>query len=237
MRSRATLVRPSLLLCAGLLTACPRTGSSDPPGSGEGDGRIDGDTELEPPREAETGDPRLDPSRCTGDALDIEALVRAGVCSIPFDRARPLPSEDRLAIELPSRLKVAPGQKLEFDLVLRNRSREPLDLDLVFRDFLPLQPESTTRTGGDASQLGPDPSCTLKAISTEPPPERITLPPGGELALPCEWFANTRLIDPRSYVGSECPDFPSLGKGDYRSGFRIGGAAGGRVVEVDIKVR
>jgi hypothetical protein len=119
-------------------------------------------------------------------------------------------------------------------LVLRNVGREPLDLDLVFRQLLPLAPGSTTWIGkGPAPAAGPDPSCTLQAISTEPPPERITLPASGELAVPCEWHANTRLVDPTSYVGSECPDFPELAPGEWRSTFRIAG----RTIEVDIRVK
>ncbi|NJK33429.1 MAG: hypothetical protein HC927_14070, partial [Deltaproteobacteria bacterium] len=183
----------------------------------------------------DTGEPRLDPTRCTGDALDIEALVKAGVCTIPQNRAQPLPAEDQLAIELPGRLKVAPGEKLEFDIVLRNTGKQPLELDLVFRGFLPLNPESTTLVKGNGA--APDPWCTLQPMSTEPPPERITLPPGGELALPAVWFANMRLVDPGSYVGSECPDFPALDKGEYRSLYRIGGIGGGRSVEVGITVK
>jgi hypothetical protein len=218
---------PLLLVLGGVL-ACP-LGPSDPP--------EDGDASANDGRERETfegGDPRLDPQRCTGDALDIEELIKAGTCTIPLDRARPLPSEDRLVIEVPQRLKVAAGQPLEFDLVLRNVGREPLDLDLEFRRLLPLAPESTTWIGkGPAPDAGPDPSCTLRPISTEPPPERITLPANAELPVPCEWHANTRLVDPTSYVGSECPDFPQLAAGDWRSVFRIGG----RTIEVDIKVK
>ncbi len=182
---------------------------------------------------AEGEDPRLDPVRCTGDSLDIEALTKAGVCTIPIGRARPLAGDDQLAIEVPRHLGVAPGQPLEFDLVLRNIGREPLDIDVVFPS-LPLAPESTAWIGkGQPAGASPDPSCNLRAISTEPPPERITLPPGGELPVPCEWHANIRLIDPQSYVGSECPDFPALSKGNWRSVFRMGG----RSVEVDIKVK
>ena len=83
-----------------------------------------------------------------------------------------------------------------------------------------------------------DQSCTLQAISTEPPPERINLPPKGELELPCQWFANTRLVDPKSYVGSECTDFPALAPGRYRSVFVISGGRGSsREVSVEIVVK
>ena len=108
-------------------------------------------------------------------------------------------------------------------------------VDLAFRRFLPLAPEHTERVGQGP---GPDDTCTLQAISTEPPPERVTLPPKGELAIPCDWYANTRLVDPRSYVGSECPDFPPLPAGRYRSVFMIGGGAGTtRSLDVEIEVR
>ncbi|MFV8754050.1 hypothetical protein ACNOYE_26185 [Nannocystaceae bacterium ST9] len=215
-----------LLLALGGLLACPQRSTEAPEDTDEGGGEREGET-LD-------GDPRVDPQRCTGDSLDIEELIKVGACTIPTDRARPLPDEDRLVIEVPQRLKVAPGKPLEFDLVLRNVGREPLDLDLVFRQLLPLAPESTIWIGeGEPEGARPDPSCTLHAISTEPPPERITLPAGAELPVPCEWHANTRLVDPSSYVGSECPDFAELGKGDWRSVFRIAG----RSVTVDIKVK
>lgn len=218
----------SLLLALGGLLACPQR-PSDPPDEADTAG-----TEVREVEPIDEGDPRLDPQRCTGDSLDIEELIKTGACTIPLDRAQPLPDERSLVIEVPQRLKVAPGQPLEFDLVLRNVGSEPLDLDLVFRQLLPLAPESTTWIGkGDFQGSGPDPSCTLQAISTEPPPERITLPAGAELPIPCEWHANIRLVDPSSYVGSECPDFPELGKGDWRSLFRIAG----RAVEVAIKVK
>lgn len=226
-------MRPHLLgtwlLSLGGLLACPLRVSEAPE---DGDTRpLEGRDEGGEPVE---GDPRVDPQRCTGDALDLEELIKAGACTIPPDRARPLPGDDQLAIEIPQRLKAAPGMPLEFDLVLRNVGRAPLDLDLVFRQLLPLAPETTLWIGKDPP-VGPlpDPSCTLEAISTEPPPERITLPPGAELAVPCKWHANTRLVDPSSYVGSECPDFPQLGRGDWRSVFRIAD----RSVAVDIKVK
>ncbi len=223
-------MRPHILplLALSSLLACPQGASEPPDDADQGEGPGNEGESLE------GGDPRLDPLRCTGDSLDIEELIKAGTCTISSDRARAMPGEDRLVIEVPQRLKVAPGQRLEFDLVLRNVGREPLDLDMVFRQLLPLAPESTTWIGkGEPEGPGPDPSCTLHALSTEPLPERITLPPGAELPVPCEWYANTRLIDPASYVGSECPDFPELAAGDWRSVFRIGG----RTVEVDIKVK
>lgn len=215
-----------MLIALGGLLACPRP-ASEPPGPLEAEGES---SEREP---IEDEEPRLDASRCTGDSLDIEALIKTGACTIPLDHARPLPGADQLAIEVPPRLAVSPGQPLEFDLVLRNVGREPLELDLVFRQLLPLAPETTTWVGNDRP-LGasPDPSCTLRVLSTEPLPERITLPAGGVLPLPCEWHANTRLVDPHSYVGSECPDFEELAGGSWRSVFRIGG----RSVEVDITV-
>lgn len=220
----------SCLLLGGLL-ACPRRQVTPPDPSGGADEQADGHEGDEPPPE---GDPRVDPQRCSGDSLDLEELIKSGACTIPPERARELPGPDQLAIEVPQRLKVAPGKPLEFDLVLRNVGGTPLELDLVFRQLLPLAPEST-QWNGKAAAPGPlpDPSCTLEPISTEPPPERITLPPGAELAVPCEWHANTRLVDPGSYVGSECPSFPELGIGDWRSVFRIAG----RSVVVDIKVK
>ena len=60
-------------------------------------------------------------------------------------------------IEVPQRLKVAPGQPLEFDLVLRNVGREPIDLDLVFRQLLPLAPE----------KLPPDVGAAAAALARE----------------------------------------------------------------------
>lgn len=227
---RLRLLVGSCLLLGGLL-ACPRQHVAPPDPSGGAELTRGDEGEVEPPSE---GDPRVDPQRCSGDSLDIEALIESGACTIPLDRARPLPDRDLLAIEIPQRLKVAPGQPLDFDLVLRNVGSAPLELDLVFRQHLPLAPESTQWNGKEPPQGPlPDPSCKLEPISTEPLPERITLPPGAELALPCKWYANTRLVDPRSYVASECPDFPELGVGDWRSVFRIGG----RAVEVDIKVK
>jgi hypothetical protein len=181
------------------------------------------------------GDPRNDPSRCSGDGLDLATLVNSGLCTIPDADATALPSLELLELVAPSKLVVAPGERLEFALLLRNDSSKPLDVDLQFRGFLPLGPESTEAING---QSAPDRGCTLQAISTEPPPERVTLPPAAELAIPCEWFANTRLVDPRSYVGSECPDFPKLAPGRYRSIFRVTGGAGSqRDVAVVIEVR
>jgi hypothetical protein len=180
-------------------------------------------------------DPRLDPSRCTGAELDLGALVDAGVCTISLADAAPLPAPEQLEIELPNKIRVEPGGRLDFDLVLRNVGDEELTLDLAFRRFLPLAPERTEQLekGGPLDQ-----SCTLQAISTEPPPERINLPPKGELAIPCQWFANTRLVDPQSYVGSECPDFPALANGRYRSVFVIyGGGGSSREVSVEIVVK
>lgn len=211
----------------GGLLGCPQ-GVSEVPDeveAGEDEGR-----EREPIGD---DDPRLDPVRCTGDSLDIEELIKIGVCTIPLDQAQPLPSAGPLVIEVPRRLEVSPGKPLEFDLVLRNVGRDPLDLDLVFRRLLPLAPETTTWVGkGRPKGESPDPSCTLRVLSTEPLPERITLPAGGELAVPCQWHANTRLVDPHSYVGSECPDFQNLAGGHWRSVFRLSG----RLVEVDIEV-
>lgn len=226
-------LRPLVGACllGGLLLACPRQHVAPPDPSGGSDELVLTSAGDEPPAE---GDPRVDPQRCSGDSLDLEALIKSGACTIPPDLARPLPGPEQLAIEVPQRLKVAPGQPLEFDLVLRNVGATPLELDLVFRRLLPLAPESTQWKGKDPSPGPlPDTSCTLEPISTEPLPERITLPPGAELAVPCEWHANTRLVDPHSYVGSECPDFPELGVGDWRSVFRIAG----RSIVVDIKVK
>lgn len=181
------------------------------------------------------GDPRVDPARCSGDDLELAALVGTGLCTIPIDDAQPLPGPERLEVVTPERLVVAPGERLEFALLLRNPGGESLDVDLRFRRFLPLAPESTQTLEGESV---PDESCTLRAMSTEPPPERLTLPPEAELAIPCEWFANTRLINPASYVGSECPDFPELAPGRYRSVFRIhGGGGSSREVAVEIEVR
>jgi hypothetical protein len=188
---------------------------------------------VEPAREP--GDPRVDPSRCTGDGLDLLALVGAGPCTISPTEAAPLPDPELLVIVGPGKLAVEAGQRLEFELLLRNQSEEELVIDLAFRRFLPLAAERTERVGKGA---GPDDSCTLQAISTEPPPERLTLPPNGELAIPCDWYANTRLVDPDSYVGSECPDFPPLLAGRYRSVFTIAGGAGTtRTLDVEIEVR
>jgi hypothetical protein len=184
---------------------------------------------------ADDGDPRVDPSRCTGGELDLRAIIDAGVCSIGTADAGELPGPDELEVDVPNKLRVEPGGRLDFEVVLRNVADRELTLDLSFRRFLPLAPERTERVdkGND-----PDPSCTLQAISTEPPPERITLPAKGELAIPCQWFANTRLVDPQSYVGSECPDFPALAAGRYRSVFVLGGGAGTtREVSVEIVVR
>ncbi len=181
------------------------------------------------------GDPRVDPVRCSGDGIELTRLVGTGLCTIAVADAIALPGPEQLEIITPSRLVVVPGDRLEFELILRNRGAEPLDVDLRLRQFLPLGPETTVRIDGEP---GPDPSCTLSPMSTDPPPERISLPPDGELAVPCEWYANTRLVDPRSYVGSECPDFPALAAGRYRSRFRINGGAGTlRDVAVEIEVR
>lgn len=181
------------------------------------------------------GDPRVDPSRCVGTELDLRAIVDAGVCTIGLADAGPLPSLDQLVLEPPSKLRVEPGGRLEFGIVLRNVSDEELTLDLALTHFLPLAPERTERLDKGSE---PDRSCTLQAMSTEPPPERISLPPKGVLAIPCEWFANTRLVDPQSYVGSECPDFPPLAVGKYRSVFVIAGGGGSRrEVSIDIAVK
>jgi hypothetical protein len=223
-----TRLRSAAILCSLVGLGCPRGATQRP------------DTEdRELPRKRDEGrrndgDLRVDPSRCSGDGLDLAALVAAGLCTIPAAEATPLPSPDLLIVEAPSKLSVAPGERLEFDLVLRNASTAELTVDLRFRRFLPLAPESTVRLDEGPA---PDDRCTLRAISTEPPPERINLPPGGELAIPCEWHANTRLVDPESYVGSECPDFPELAPGRYRSVFRISGGGGTqREVTVDIEV-
>jgi hypothetical protein len=197
----------------------------------------DPESDLVVPVESERpdADPRVDPSRCAGAELDLRALVDAGVCTISPADAAPLPAPEQLEIELPNKLKIEPGGRLDFELVLRNVGDEELTLDLAFRRFLPLAPERTEQLE-KGSPL--DRSCTLQAISTEPPPERINLPPKGELAIPCQWFANTRLVDPTSYVGSECPDFPALAPGKYRSVFVISGGGGSsREVSVDIIVK
>lgn len=246
-------VRSTAFACGlvGLL-GCPR-GPTDPPdrasGPAEGaSGRANGASGPGPAgadeqqadlveragaRASET-DLRVDPSRCSGDGLDLAALVRTGLCTIPTAEARALPEE--LVIEAPRGLEVAPGERLEFELILRNPGlTDALIVDLRFRHFLPLAPEGTVRLD---EGLGPDESCTLRAISTDPPPERISLPPGAELAIPCEWHANTRLVDPGSYVGSECVDFPALAPGRYRSVFRINGGVGSqRDVPVEFEVR
>ncbi|PRP93871.1 hypothetical protein ENSA7_79120 [Enhygromyxa salina] len=183
----------------------------------------------------EPGDPRVDPSRCTGDGLDLLALVGAGPCTIAASEAAPFPDPELLVVEAPRKLEVQAGQRLEFELLLRNLSKQDLVVDLAFHSFLPLAAERTQRVGQGP---GPDDACTLQAISTEPPPERVTLPPKGELAIPCDWYANTRLVDPNSYVGSECPDFPPLPAGHYRSVFTISGGAGtARTMDVEIQVR
>ena len=41
----------------------------------------------------------------------------------------------------------------------------------------------------------------------------------------------------QSYVGSECPDFPVLAAGRYRSVFLLGGGGAAREVSVEILVR
>jgi hypothetical protein len=181
------------------------------------------------------GDPRVDPSRCTGAELDLRAIVDAGVCTVALTDAGPLPDPELLAIDLPNKLRVEPGGRLDFEIELRNVGDEELTLDLAFTRFLPLAPERTERLDKGSE---PDQSCTLQAMSTEPPPERISLPPKGVLTIPCEWFANTRLVDPKSYVGSECPDFPALAAGKYRSAFVISGGGGSRrEVSVEIAVK
>jgi hypothetical protein len=180
-------------------------------------------------------DPRLDPTRCSGGDLDLRTLAEAGVCTIDLAKAGPLPGPEQLVIEVPDKLRVEPGGRLDFELLLRNVSGDALTLDLAFRGFLPLAPERT-----EPLEKGsvPDPSCILHALSTEPPAERIDLPVKGEIAIPCAWFANTRLIDPSSYVGVECPDFPALAPGRYRSVFVLGGGGGSsREVSVEIVVR
>jgi hypothetical protein len=224
---QVSLALVTALLCVG----CPR--ETVAPSSAEAEPQAP-TTKLEAqPRER--GDPRVDPSRCTGDGLDLLALVGAGPCTISAAEAGPLPTPELLVIEVPRKLAVEAGQRLTFDLLLRNQSKDELVVDLAFRRFLPLAPERTERIGRGT---GPDDSCTLEAISTEPPPERVTLAPNGELAIPCEWYANTRLVDPLSNVGSECPDFPPLPVGRYRSVFRIGGGAGTtRTLEIEIQVQ
>jgi hypothetical protein len=223
-------LRPAVLACAlACSLGCPKSTTQSP----------EADDEARSPGHDDAGkhegDPRDDPSRCSGEGLDLAALVGTGLCTIPVADATALPGPERLELIAPDKLVVAPGAKLEFALLLRNGSSEPLDVDLRFRHFLPLGPESTEAI--DAKSV-PDPSCTLQPMSTDPPPERFTLPPDAELAIPCEWFANTRLVDPNSYVGSECPDFPRLAPGRYRSIFRITGGAGSqRDVAVEIEVR
>ena len=183
-------------------------------------------------------DPRVDPSRCSGEELDLVGLIGTGLCNVPDELARPLTPE-QLQLQAPARLRVSPGERLEFALTLVNPGSEAVDVDLRFGQFLPLAPEDTVRVGSEAAGNGtPATGCTLQAMSTEPPPERITLPPGAELAIPAQWYANTRLVDPLSYVGSECPDFPPLARGRYRSRFVVPGAAGSTLaVDVEIEVR
>jgi hypothetical protein len=216
----------SVLLALVLLgIGCPRPQQVEP----EPDPGVIGDSDR-----TDDADPRVDPSRCVGAELDLRALVDAGVCTIALADAGPLPDPERLAIEAPNKLRAEPGGRLDFELVLRNVGDDELTLDLSFRGFLPLSPERTERLdrGSEVDQ-----SCTLRAI-TELLPERINLPPKGELAIPCQWFANTRLVDPKSYVGSECPDFPALAAGRYRSVYVISGGGGSsREVSVDIVVR
>jgi hypothetical protein len=185
--------------------------------------------------QSDDGDPRVDPSRCVGAELDLRAIVDAGVCMIGPADAGPLPGPELLAIEPPNKLRVAPGGRLDFELELRNVGDEELTLDLALARFLPLAPERTERLDKGSE---PDQSCTLQAMSTEPPPQRISLPPKGVVTVPCQWFANTRLVDPESYVGSECPDFPALEAGMYRSVFMISGGDGSRrEVSVEIAVK
>jgi hypothetical protein len=219
------LARSVPLALALVGTGCPKPTIEPEPDPGS----------IGEPERTDDADPRVDPSRCVGAELDLRALVDAGVCTIGLADAGPLPGPEQLAIEQPNKLKIEPGGRLDFELLLRNVSDEELTLDLAFRRFLPLAPEQTERLD-KGSEL--DQSCTLQAISTEPPPERISLPPKGELAIPCQWFANTRLVDPNSYVGSECPDFPALAQGRYRSVFVISGGGGSsREVSVEIVVR
>jgi hypothetical protein len=187
-------------------------------------------------------DPRVDPSRCSGDELDLLALVGSGLCTIPVGLAQALPGPEQLELRTPARLRVAPGARLEFELVLVNHGSDPLDVDLRLRQFLPLGPKRTLRLvdarghAGGTGALATD--CTLRAMSTEPPPERITVPAHAELAIPAEWYANTRLVDPLSYVGSECPDFPPLAEGRYQSVFVVHGGAGSMLeATVEIEVR
>jgi hypothetical protein len=213
---------------AGLL-GCPQQPTLDPTNRPR-------QREREQARKSD-GDPRVDPARCSGDDLELAVLVGTGPCTIPVADAIALPSPERLELIAPEQLVVAPGERLEFALVLRNRSKHPLDVDLRFRRFLPLAPESTQTLEGHSV---PDDSCTLRAMSTEPPPERFTLPPEAELAIPCELYANTRLVNPDSYVASECPDFPELAPGRYRSVFQINGASGSQrevVVEIEVRAR
>ncbi|HLT36329.1 MAG TPA: hypothetical protein VK034_08585 [Enhygromyxa sp.] len=224
---RARLQSAAFVCGLACLLGCPERATDSPNRSARSRERDD----VRRPE----GDPRVDPARCTGDDLEIDALVESGLCTIPADDALALPGPELLEIQAPAQLLVAPGQRLEFDLVLRNRGGEPLDVDLRFRRFLPLEPDSTETLAGSSA---PDPSCTLRAMSTEPLPERISLPPEAELAIPCEWYANTRLADPDSYVGSDCRDFPPLAEGRYRSVYRISGGAGSpREIAVEIQVR
>lgn len=224
-------LRPAAFVCGlAWLLGCPQRGTESP------DPDRTRATKQDEARKAE-GDPRLDPGRCTGDGLEITALIEDGVCTIPTADAIPLPGPEQLEIVVPNKLVVAPGERLEFALVLRNLGAAPLDLDLRFRRFLPLEPEPDTTQTLVGSSI-PDQSCTLRAMSTEPLPERVSLPADGELAIPCEWYANTRLADPGSYVGSHCGDFPKLGVGRYRSVFRISGGGGSqREVAIEIDVR
>ncbi|KIG15067.1 hypothetical protein DB30_06099 [Enhygromyxa salina] len=217
----------SLALATALLLGCPRTTTS----------ALEPKPSVKTGRELvrESGDSRVDPSRCVGDGLDLLTLVGAGPCTITASEASPLPDPELLVVEAPRKLEVQAGQRLEFELLLRNQSKQELVIDLAFQSFLPLAAVRTVRLGKGP---GPDDACTLQAVSTEPPPERVTLPPRGELAIPCDWYANTRLVDPSSYVGSECPDFPPLPAGRYRSVFTIGGGAGTtRTMDVEIVVR
>jgi hypothetical protein len=197
------------------------------PGEGDESGLL-----REPEDDA---DPRLDPSACTGDDLDLLALIEARVCTIPEAEAGPLPGAKTLEIQAPRKLTVASGKRLDFEITLHNRSTETLVLDLVFRRLLPLSPQRTERVGEGE---GPDDSCVMRAMSTEPPPERISLPAKASLAIPSQWYANARLIEPSSYAGSECRSFPALAPGRYRSVFEVSGVGSSRrEISVEIVVR
>src|SRR5690606_34328937 len=90
------------------LMGCPR-GPTAAPDERPADLELGADTRTS------DSDLRVDPSRCSGDGLDLAALVRAGLCTIPAADARALP--EPLVLEAPRKLQVAPGERLDFELI------------------------------------------------------------------------------------------------------------------------